>query len=108
MLTNKNWNCSMSRVLDVVGGKWRMNILWVINKHKKVRFNQLRREVEGITTISLTRGLDVLIELQLIEKYDYESLPDADFKGLESMGKRMVALNFLLFVTFILPLRFSF
>lgn len=34
----------MSRVLDVVGGKWRMNILWVINKHKKVRFNQLRRE----------------------------------------------------------------
>ena len=65
----------MSRVLDVVGGKWRMNILWVINKHKKVRFNQLRREVEGITTISLTRGLDALIELQLIEKYDYESLP---------------------------------
>ena len=56
MLTNKNWNCSMSRVLDVVGGKWRMNILWVINKHKRVRFNQLRREVEGITTISLTRG----------------------------------------------------
>lgn len=39
MLTNKNWNCSMSRVLDVVDGKWRMNILWVINKHKKVRFN---------------------------------------------------------------------
>ena len=60
----------MSRVLDVVGGKWRMNILWVINKHKKVRFNQLRREVEGITTISLTRGLDVLIdtEYELTEK----------------------------------------
>ena len=65
----------MSRVLDVVGGKWRMNILWVINKHKKVRFNQLRREVEGITTISLTRGLDVLIENQLAEKFDFETMP---------------------------------
>lgn len=65
----------MSRVLDVVGGKWRMNILWVINNHKKVRFNQLRREVEGITTISLTRGLDVLIENQLVEKFDFESMP---------------------------------
>lgn len=65
----------MSRVLDVVGGQWRMHILWVINKHKKVRFNQLRREVEGITTISLTCGLGVLIENQLVEKYDFESMP---------------------------------
>ena len=103
----------MSRVLDVVGGKWRMNILWGINKHKKVRFNQLRREVEGITTISLTRGLDVLIEKQLVEKYDFESMPlHTEYeltekgkslmpilKGLESMGKRIVAINLSLFLS---------
>ena len=52
-----------------------VNILWVINKHKRVHFNQLRREVEGITTISLTRGLDVLIENELVEKYDFETIP---------------------------------
>ena len=90
MLTNKNWNCSMSQVLDVVGGKCRMNILWVINKHKKVRFNQLRREVEGITTISLTRGLDVLIENQLVEKYDYESLPLHTEYELTEKGKSLM------------------
>ena len=73
-------------------GWWemRMNILWVINKHKKVRFNQLRREVEGITTISLTRGLDVLIELQLIEKYDYESLPLHTGYELTEKGKSLM------------------
>ena len=90
MLTNKNWNCSMSQVLDVVGGKWRMNILGVINKHKNVRFNQLRREVEGITTISLTRELDVLIENQLIEKYDYESLPLHTEYVLTEKGKSLM------------------
>ena len=79
----------MSQVLDVVGGKWRMNILWVRNKHKKVRFNQLRREVEGITTISLTRGLDVLIENQLVEKYDYESLPLHTEYELTEKGKSL-------------------
>ena len=45
----------MSRVLDVVG--WEMEDEYIMGyktKHKKVRFNQLRREVEGITTISLT------------------------------------------------------
>ena len=78
----------MSRVLDVVGGKWRMNILWIINKHKKVRFNQLRREVEGITTISLTRGLDVLIEKQLVEKYDYLLNDWIGKTGLENTMER--------------------
>ena len=80
----------MSRVLDVVGGKGRMNILWVINKHKKVRFNQLRREVEGITTISLTRGLDVLIENQLVEKYDFETMPLHTEYGLTEKGKSLM------------------
>ena len=80
----------MSQVLDVVGGTWRMNILWVINKHKKIRFNQLRREVEGITTISLTRGLDVLIENQLVEKYDYESLPLRTEYELTEKGKSLM------------------
>ena len=80
----------MSRVLDVVSGKWRMNILWVINKHNKVRFNQLRREFEGITTISLTRGLDVLIENQLVEKYDFETMPLHTEYGLTEKGKSLM------------------
>lgn len=70
--------------------KWRMNILWVINKHKRVRFNQLRREVEGITTISLTRGLDVLIENQLVEKYDFETMPLHTEYGLTEKGKSLM------------------
>ena len=81
MLTNNNWNCSMSRVLDVVGGKWRLNILWVINKNKKVRFN---------TTISLTRGLDVLIENQLVEKFDFETMPLHTEYQLTEKGKSLM------------------
>lgn len=92
MLTNKNWNCSMSQVLDVVGGKWRMNILWVINKHQMIRFNKLRREVEGITTISLTRGLDVLLEHQLVEKVDFESMPLHTEYQLTEKGKSLMSI----------------
>lgn len=47
--------------MEVVGGKWRLNVLWVINKYQSIRFNQLKREVNGITTIMLTRSLDILI-----------------------------------------------
>lgn len=90
MVTNKNWNCSMSRVLDVVGGKWRMNILWVINKHGSIRFNQLRREVAGITTISLTRGLEVLIENDLVERIDFETMPLHTEYRLTAKGKSLM------------------
>ena len=57
---------------------------------EKVRFNQLRREVEGITTISLTRGLDVLIENQLVEKYDFETMPLHTEYGLTEKGKSLM------------------
>ncbi|EMC46197.1 hypothetical protein SMU99_03882 [Streptococcus mutans 24] len=42
MNTNKEWNCKMSQVMEVVGGKWRLNVLWVINKYQSIRFNQLK------------------------------------------------------------------
>lgn len=61
----------MSQVMEVVGGKWRLNVLWVINKYQSIRFNQLKREVNGITTIMLTRSLDILITNELVEKVDF-------------------------------------
>ena len=65
----------MSQVMEVVGGKWRLNVLWVINKYQSIRFNQLKREVNGITTIMLTRSLDILITNELVEKVDFQTLP---------------------------------
>ena len=62
----------MSQVMEVVSGKWRLNVLWVINKYQSIRFNQLKREVNGITTIMLTRSLDILITNELVEKVDFK------------------------------------
>ncbi len=62
----------MSQVMEVVGGKWRLNVLWVINKYQSICFNQLKREVNGITTIMLTRSLDILIANELVEKVDFK------------------------------------
>ncbi len=63
----------MSQVMEVVGGKWRLNVFWVINKYQSIRFNQLKREVNGITTIMLTRSLDILIANELVEKVDFQT-----------------------------------
>ena len=92
MNTNKEWNCKMSQVMEVVGGKWRLNVLWVINKYQSIRFNQLKREVNGITTIMLTRSLDILIANELAEKVDFQTLPLHVEYQLSSKGKSLMPL----------------
>ncbi|MGT2907689.1 winged helix-turn-helix transcriptional regulator [Streptococcus dentiloxodontae] len=90
MLTNKEWNCSMSKVLDVVGGKWRMNVLWVIHKHQTIRFNQLQREVLGITRMSLTRALEALMKEGLVGKIDLKTMPLHTEYYLSSKGRSLL------------------
>ncbi|AYO48499.1 helix-turn-helix transcriptional regulator [Streptococcus mutans] len=82
----------MSQVMEVVGGKWRLNVLWVINKYQSIRFNQLKREVNGITTIMLTRSLDILITNELVEKVDFQTLPLHVKYQLLSKGKSLMPL----------------
>ncbi|MFM1615671.1 winged helix-turn-helix transcriptional regulator [Streptococcus mutans] len=82
----------MSQVMEVVGGKWRLNVLWVINKYQSIRFNQLKREVNGITTIMLTRSLDILIANELVEKVDCQTLPLHVEYQLSSKGKSLMPL----------------
>ena len=48
--------CGVSKVMDIFGGKWKLKILWIICNHEGIRFNQLRREVNGITNVMLTRS----------------------------------------------------
>ena len=82
----------MSQVMEVVGGKWRLNVLWVINKYQSIRFNQLKREVNGITTIMLTRSLDILITNELVEKVDFQTLPLHVKYKLSSKAKSLMTL----------------
>lgn len=79
----------MSQVMEVVSGKWRLNVLWVIN-NQSIRFNQLKREVNGITTIMLTRSLDILITNELVEKIDFQTLPLHVEYQLSSKGKSLM------------------
>lgn len=67
--------CGVAKVMDIFGGKWKLQILWTICKHEGIRFNQLRREVTGITNVMLTRSLELLIEHDLVIRKDFQTIP---------------------------------
>jgi len=60
-MSNKKWKvsektCSLREVLDIIGGKWSMPIIYILSKGK-MRFKELERSVEGINTRMLVKEL---------------------------------------------------
>ncbi|MFZ0368135.1 MAG: helix-turn-helix domain-containing protein [Halobacillus sp.] len=62
--------------LEIVCGKWKGLILWKLLHEKPMRFNQLRREIDGeISSRILSRELRKLTDDGLIERIDYKKVP---------------------------------
>ena len=60
MTKNKNniseKSCSLRDVLDIIGGKWSMPIIYILSKGK-LRFKEIERSIEGINTRMLVKEL---------------------------------------------------
>lgn len=82
--------CGIRKIMDIFGGKWKLQILWVICNHEGIRFNQLKREVEGITNVMLVRSLEVLIDYKLIKRVDFQTVPPHVEYSLTSKGRELI------------------
>ncbi len=60
--------------LNIVGGKWRLPILRYLSDGG-LRYNQLKRKLNGITNIMLTRSLRDLEEYGLVIRIQYSVIP---------------------------------
>jgi len=60
MQTTEKWSCGISKIMDDLSGKWRLNIIWIISNQPDIGFNQLRRNLPNITNMALERSLDAL------------------------------------------------
>ena len=67
--------CGVIHALEIVGGKWRLPIIWELAPHPSLRYNELKRHLNGITNIMLTRALQGLEEHSLIKRTDFGEVP---------------------------------
>ncbi len=68
-------SCGLKKVLNIVGGKWKVMILCVIDKEETVRYGDLRRSVFGITNTMLANSLKEMENDGLIERKQYMEMP---------------------------------
>ncbi|GKX68518.1 winged helix-turn-helix transcriptional regulator [Inconstantimicrobium mannanitabidum] len=67
--------CPVLHSLEIIGGKWRIPIIWHISIAKTIRYNELKRSIPGITNIMLTRSLQALEEHGLVKRVEYNKIP---------------------------------
>lgn len=64
--------CPDIYTFNVLGGKWRLPVIWMLANYGDLRYNELKRRLTGITNIMLTRSLQELERHGLVKRVDYE------------------------------------
>lgn len=72
--------CPLQGVIDIISKKWALLAINEIGNHKHIRFNELRRELKGITAKSLTNTLTDLESSGLVMRKSFdEKLPRTEY-----------------------------
>lgn len=75
--------------LHIISGKWRLKILWEISKNETIRFNKLQKNIEGISSLMLTRCLKELIEYRLVDRKQFDEIPPHVEYSLTDLGRSL-------------------
>lgn len=82
--------CPIIYALDIVGQKWKLSIMWYLFQNESTRYNELKRKINGITNMMLTKSLKELEENQLILRKQYETIPPKVEYSLTERGKALL------------------
>ncbi len=83
--------CStVSTLQKILGGKWKIEVLYYISFQDIHRFGELRRHIGEITESSLTKQLRELEADGFISRYDYKEVPPRVEYTLTQLGESFI------------------
>lgn len=86
--------CAVIHALEIIRGKWRLPIIWELSAQESMRYNELKRHLNGITNIMLTRALQGLEEHGLVNRTEYNQIPPhVEYSLTESCRELLPALE---------------
>lgn len=85
----KYYNNPVELSLDIIGGKWKMPILWRL-KDKPWRYSELKKSIGKITHKMLAQQLKELEEDGLISRKVYASVPPKVEYSITEKGRTTI------------------
>ncbi|MFD1953553.1 winged helix-turn-helix transcriptional regulator [Paenibacillus thailandensis] len=83
-------NCEKELTLAVIGGKWKLIILWHLGLEGTKRFSELRKLIPGITQKMLTNQLRELEEDKLVKRKVYPEVPPRVEYSMTEYGESLM------------------
>ncbi len=80
----------MGKLQSVIGGKWKILILWYVTFYKVQRFGELMRRLDGITQSTLTKQLRELEKDGFLHREIYKEIPPKVEYTLTELGESFV------------------
>jgi DNA-binding HxlR family transcriptional regulator len=81
--------CSLRDVLEIIGGKWAMPIIYVLSSGKK-RFKEIERSVEGINTRMLVKELKNMESNGIVTREVFATVPPTVEYTLTDKGQHLL------------------
>ncbi len=67
--------CPLNNVMELIGGKWKMQIICALNNGGPTRYNRLKARMDGISNTVLAKSLKELEEAGLVVRKEYLEVP---------------------------------
>lgn len=80
--------CHVDTALSVIGGKWKLVILWHLTQ-STLRFSELERRIQGITQKMLSQQLREMEKDQLVKRTVYPVVPPKVEYSITDHGKSL-------------------
>ena len=89
-MKRESYSCGLEAAFEVIGGKWKILILWNLHKSPR-RFGELKRSVVGITEKMLIQQLRQMEADGLIVRKPFPEIPPRVEYSISRMGKELQA-----------------
>jgi len=81
--------CPVSAIQNVLTGKWKLSILWILSKNT-YRFNELQRLLPDVSRGVLTQQLKELEHSKMVHREVYKEVPPKVEYSLTEIGRSFI------------------
>lgn len=86
----KSKSAPFEYTLSIIGGKWKMKILYQIASNGKLRFNEMKRSITGVSFKMLSAQLKELEADDIIIRKEYPQVPPKVEYSLSEKGMTLM------------------
>lgn len=84
--------CPVAKIIEILSKKWNLLIIRQLNgsENTKKRFNELIKEISGISSRTLSKRLKELEKAKIINKMRFKEIPPKVEYSLTDSGKHLI------------------